>query len=158
MLAPWAEHLDPFSPDSPSKTDSQAELMKCLAWECIFEDLLSFPWGSCNQLHVISLRVLGYFYSILCKRIGWDSDLVVVLLNGPATFTESELKTTWKLTEPEKFHLNLDWEFTKLIIQSIFRSDSVNVAGPLSKTTTKSLSQPILSRLSNRHSSNMSLR
>ena len=78
------------------------------------------------------------------KRIGWDSDLVVVLLNGPATFTESELKTTWKLIEPEKFHLNLDWEFTKLIIQSIFRSDSVNVAGPLSKTTTKSLSQPIL--------------
>ena len=91
-----------------------------------------------------------YYTEIGCRqaanqeRIGWDSDLVVVLLNGPATFTESELKTAWKLTETEKFHLNLTREFTKLIIQSIFRSDSVNVAGPLSKKTTKSLSQPIL--------------
>ena len=78
------------------------------------------------------------------KRIGWDIDLVAVLLNGPATFTESELKTAWKLTEPEKFRLNLDWKFTEFIIQSIFSSDSVNVAGPLSKTATKSMSQPIL--------------
>ena len=78
------------------------------------------------------------------KRIGWDIDLVAVLLNGPATFTESELKTAWKLTEPEKFRLNFDWKFTEFIIQSIFSSDSVNVAGPLSKTATKSMSQPIL--------------
>ena len=28
--------------------------------------------------------------------------------------------------------------------QPVFSSDSVNIAGPLSKTTTKSLSQPIL--------------
>ena len=80
----------------------------------------------------------------LYKRIGWDIDLVAVLLNGPGTFTESELKTAWKLTEPEKFRLNLDWKFTEFIIQSIFSSDSVNVAGPLNKTATKSLSQPIL--------------
>ena len=33
---------------------------------------------------------------------------VVVLLNGLATLTESELKTGLKLTEPEKFLLNLD--------------------------------------------------
>ena len=101
------------------------------------------PWDirPCPPVLLIHKKVHDI---ILLKRIGWDSDLVVVLLNSPATFTESELKTTWKLTEPEKFHLNLDWEFTKLIIQSIFRSDSVNVAGPLSKTTTKSLSQPIL--------------
>ena len=46
------------------------------------------------------------------KRIGRDIDLVVVLLNGPATLTESELKTVGKLTEPEKFFLNLDWKFT----------------------------------------------
>ena len=38
---------------------------------------------------------------LLQKRIGWDIDLVAVLINGPATFTESELKTAWKLTEPE---------------------------------------------------------
>ena len=76
--------------------------------------------------------------------IGWDIDLVVVLLNGPATFSESELKTAWKLTEPEKFRLKFDWKFTEFIIQSIFSSDSVNVAGPLSKMTTKSMSQPII--------------
>ena len=40
------------------------------------------------------------------KRI--DIDLAVVLLNGPATFTESELKTARKLTELEKFRLNLN--------------------------------------------------
>ena len=48
----------------------------------------------------------------LSKRIGWDIDLVVVLLNGLAILTESELKTGLKLTEPEKFLLNLDWKFT----------------------------------------------
>ena len=37
----------------------------------------------------------------------------------------------------------------RFIIQSIFSSDSVNVAGPLSKTATKSLSQPILLRNKN---------
>ena len=57
------------------------------------------------------------------KRIGWDIDLVAVLLNGPATFTESELKTAWKLTEPEKFRLNLDWKFTEFIIRSINKVD-----------------------------------
>ena len=31
--------------------------------------------------------------------------------------------------------------------QAVFSSDSVNVAGPLSKTATKSMSQPILSSL-----------
>ena len=46
--------------------------------------------------------------SIKYERIGLDIDLVVVLLNGLATLTESELKTGLKLTEPEKFLLNLD--------------------------------------------------
>ena len=39
----------------------------------------------------------------------------------------------------------LRWNFSGSVnFQVVFSSDSVNVAGPLSKTTTKSLSQPIL--------------
>ena len=60
----------------------------------------------------LSFSSLADFLSVRLERIGWDIDLVVVLLNGLATLTESELKTALKLTEPEKFLLNLDWKFT----------------------------------------------
>ena len=41
--------------------------------------------------------------------------------------------------------VRLRWNFSVSVnFQAVFSSDSVNVAGPLSKTTTKSLSQPIL--------------
>ena len=80
----------------------------------------------------------------LQKRIGWDSDLVAVLLNGPATFTESELKMDWKMNSMN-FQSRLRRNFSGSVnFQAVFSSDSVNVAGPLSKTTTKSLSLPIL--------------
>ena len=78
------------------------------------------------------------------KRIGWDIDLVAVLLNGPATFTESELKMDW-IMNSVNFQSRLRRNFSGSVnFQAVFSSDSVNVAGPLSKTATKSMSQPIL--------------
>ena len=80
----------------------------------------------------------------LLKRIGWDIDLVAVLLNGPATFTESELKMDW-IMNSVNFQSRLRRNFSGSVnFQAVFSSDSVNVAGPLSKTATKSMSQPIL--------------
>ena len=48
-------------------------------------ETLSFSQDSCSFCKI----TLSF-----CKiTVGWDCDLVAVLLNGPATFTESELKT-----------------------------------------------------------------
>ena len=83
----------------------------------------------------------------LHKRIGWDIDLVVVLLNGPATYTKSELKMDW-IMNYVNFQSRLRRNFSGSVnFKAVFSSDSVNVARPLSKTTTKSMSQPILLKL-----------
>ena len=103
--------------------------------ELIHFDSYVNPLDVCNSLK-FSVKNL--------KRIGWDIDLVAVLLNGPATLTESELKMDW-IMNSVNFQSRLRRNFSGSVnFQAVFSSDSVNVAGPLSKTTTKSMSQPIL--------------
>ena len=122
LFAPRSGEVYGIAPSSLTQTDTCPPGNVCIP--NLTNLPVRLPVTTSKKFYRYSANVTPSWEPLVAVFISWPAAAGWVL-NGLNTFTESRLKTDWKLTEPEKnsvpeFWLKVDWIHCSVHFQSTF--------------------------------------